>query len=189
MSLRVKDAAEGRENRDLVCELRQFGSRDRLESRIAQRRQRGCVAHREVERLHCRGVADAPAQRSRLGDGDKSSAFLVERTSETASRTIRFILSPPRAPPTCGPERAGRSSPARLSENGVLLRRSVRGFHKQIRAVSNHARTVAGNIARIGVLEHARPGSLPCARRQSSRPRWARLRRPPRLATRSCATC
>ena len=151
--LYVRHAAQWGQHGDFVPQVRQFGGRDRAESRVAERGHLRHVAHRLVQGLERRYVSDAAAKLSVLGQGDERPALLRQRLQAAGGTLV-------------GLSRAHRGLHRRTRdlEQRVLLPRAqgkrrlgapggAGSLHQGHGAISHHAAVVPGDVAGVGVVE------------------------------------
>jgi len=151
--LHVAHAAERRKHRDFVRKVAQFIRRDGTETSVADRGHHGHIAHRKIQRLHRRDIADAAAELSVLGERDERTALLFDGR-QALRRAVEDLAIAHR-----GFHRLARDLQQRFflrpgkRERRVLTLGMGRRLCQRHRAVSDHAAVVAGDVAGIGVMQ------------------------------------
>jgi len=156
----VHHVAQRGQDGDFVLQAAQFAGGDRTEARIALRRHLRHVAHREVEGLDGRDVADAAAQVAILGEGDEGAALLVQFRDAAGGCFKRLARANRSLHGLAGDfEELGFGG---AGERERFLPGLGRGrFDEGRGAVAHHAAVVAGHIAGVGVVQHL---GLVCAK-------------------------
>jgi len=158
--LDIQHAAQRREHRDFVLQLRQFAYGDWREPPVAHRRKSGHIAHSQRQRRRRRYVADAAPQIAVLSQRHKGAALLRQRSGGGRRVFVKLVLADHRLDgltrhaqqfvPLAGAESDTRS--------GVgLPRRPSRQRHC---AITHHPRAIPGDIPGIRVLQN---NGLVCA--------------------------
>jgi len=151
--LDVQDAAHGRKDGDFVLQAGQFAGRDGPEARVVQRRGAGHIAHRKIQRLDGRDVADTAAQTAAQMKRDERSPLVGQRLAlgrrgvvslPVANGGFHRLAGDPHQLVLLG-----------LAQREVLLAGGAigRGFQQGHGAVTHHAALIAGGVAAVGVLQ------------------------------------
>jgi len=157
--LDVQHPAHGRQDGDFVFQTGQLAGGDGPEARVVQRRGAGHVAHREVQGLDGRDVADAAAQTAVQMKRDERSPLVSQRLALGRRGVVNLAVVNGGLHGFAGDLHQlvlfGLAQREGFLAGGAIGRALQQGHG----AVTHHAALIAGRVAGVGVVEHPCLGS------------------------------